>query len=187
MAIEVLFVCTANICRSPVAERLAVARSRVPAEFVHFASAGTHARDGYAIDPPSAKALLDLGGDPTGHTSRLLSNDMLDAADVVLTATIEHRDFILRRRPSGMRKTFSIKEFVRLGHDIEPAVGPDDVARVIVQVAGQRGLVHPGGPKRDDIDDPFRKDESESMRAAIEISLAVDGVLDLLGVRVRRQ
>lgn len=111
---------------------------------------------------------------------------MLEEATLVLTATTEHRDFALRKRPSGMRKTFTLKEFVRLGHGIEPAIGPDDVERVIVEVAGQRGLVHPGGPKRDDIDDPFGKVDSDSMRAAVEVSLAVDGVLDLLGIRARR-
>jgi len=175
-------VCTANICRSPVAERLAVARSRIPSEFLGFSSAGTHAREGAGIDPPSARALVQLGVNPDGHQSRVLSGDLLEQATLILTATIEHRDYALRRRPSAMRKTFTLKEFARLTHDIAPAAGPDDVTRVIVEAAGQRGLVHPGGPKRDDIDDPFRANESETLRAAVEISVAVDAVLAALGV-----
>lgn len=187
MPIDVLFVCTANICRSPVAERLSQLRSRVPDSWVRFTSAGTHARPGLPIDPPSARALAELGGDAVDHASRLLDRRMLEEATLVLTATTEHRDFTLRKHPSGMRKTFTMKEFVRLGRGIEPAVGPDDVERVIVDVAGQRGLVRSGGPQRDDIVDPYGKDPSESMRAAVEVSLAVDGVLDLLGIRAQRE
>jgi len=182
VGIEVLFVCTANICRSPVAERLAIARSRIPSEYVRFSSAGTHAREGLGIDSPSAAALTELGGDPSGHVARRLDGALLEHSTLVLTATTEHRDYTLRRRPSGLRKTFTMKEFVRLGHGVAPAEGPDDVLRMIVAVASQRGYVAPGGPKRDDIEDPYGQPASESMRAAIDISLAVDGLLDLLGI-----
>ena len=51
---KVLFVCTANICRSPSAELLA--RAAGPGD-VEFSSAGTHARDGEPISP-----------DMVGHT-----------------------------------------------------------------------------------------------------------------------
>jgi protein-tyrosine phosphatase len=186
VAIEVLFVCTGNICRSPVAERQAAARSAMPSEHLAFASAGTHAIDGLEIDLPSAVALRELGGDPDGHSSRRLTGPMLEAATLILTATTEHRDFVLRKRPSGLRKAFTIKEFVRLGREIAPAIGPDDVTRMIREVAGQRGLVHPGGPARDDIGDPFGAPSSEAMRAAVAVSLAIDGALRLLGIQVDR-
>jgi protein-tyrosine phosphatase len=187
VSIGVLFVCTGNICRSPVAERLAAARSVAPAEYLWFSSAGTHAVEGLGIDLASALALRELGGDPDGHASARLTGAMLESAALILTATTEHRDFSLRKRPSGLRKAFTLKEFVRLGHDVTPANGPDDVARVIAEVAGQRGLVHPGGPVRDDIADPFGARSSDAMRAAVEASLAVDGLLRLLGVNPKSE
>ncbi|WP_175479732.1 hypothetical protein [Geodermatophilus siccatus] len=67
---RILFVCTGNVCRSPVAERLATAWTREKllhspeADIVQIDSAGMGATSGQPIDRHSAAALVDLGGDP---------------------------------------------------------------------------------------------------------------------------
>jgi protein-tyrosine phosphatase len=182
VSIDVLFICTGNICRSPLAERLAIARSRAPTDLVRFTSVGTHAFEGLSMDAASAMALRQLGGRADGHQARLLTGPVLEESDLILTATTEHRDFALRKRPASFRRVFTMKEFVRLGHGLTPATGPDDVLRVIAEVASQRGLVTPGGPLGDDIADPFGARQSEVRRCAEEISVAVDGTLELLGI-----
>jgi protein-tyrosine phosphatase len=182
MGFEVLMVCTGNIHRSPMAERLAAARSSVSTDQVKFTSAGTHAPEGLSMDAASAMACRQLGGDPDGHISRLLTGPMLEDATLVLTATIEQRDFAIRKRPSVLRKAFALKEFVRLGATVEAASGPGDVHRLIREIAAQRDPIRPGGMARDQIADPHGAPPSETLRCALETALAVDGALALLGV-----
>ncbi|HEY2041494.1 MAG TPA: hypothetical protein VGH11_02370 [Jatrophihabitans sp.] len=183
MAIEVLYVCTGNTHRSPMAERLSAARCLAPAELIRFRSAGIGAHEQLSMDAAASMAARQLGADTSGHLSRLLTGPMLEDATLVLTATGEQRDFAIRKRPGTSAKTFTLKEFVRLGADTAPAAGPDDVGRLIADVAQRRGLHQPGGPHRDDIGDPHGAGPSETLRCAVEVALAVDGVLTMLGVR----
>src|SRR3954466_14540445 len=96
---RLLFVCTGNICRSPLAERLAAAWAEqslgAGAARVHIWSAGTEGRDGKPMDAKSASALSRLGGDPTGFKARTFVPDMADVADLVLTMTRRHRRLVL--------------------------------------------------------------------------------------------
>jgi protein-tyrosine phosphatase len=182
MTVEVLMVCTGNLHRSPLAERLAASRSRVAETEVHFSSCGTHAPEGLAMDAAAAMALRQLGGDPAGHIARLLTGPMVEQAALVLTATSEQRDLVARKRPAARVKCFTLKEFVRLGADVAPAAGPDDVGRLIREVAAQREPFGSAASGRDQIADPHGANLSETLRCALEIGVAVDGVLNLLGI-----
>ncbi len=114
--VRLLFVCTGNICRSPVAERLTLARaSSALAESpelsnVEVLSAGVQAAPGADMDPRSAKALEALGGDPVGFRAQRLTPDLAASADLVLTMTREHRQAVLGLNPRGLRRTFTLAE-----------------------------------------------------------------------------
>lgn len=62
-----LFVCTANICRSPIAERLALSVWGTGSP-IAVISAGTHATAGRPMAAEAADALRELGGDPEGSS-----------------------------------------------------------------------------------------------------------------------
>jgi protein-tyrosine phosphatase len=117
---QVLFVCTGNLCRSPVAERLAAAWARdhlagsPELDAVEVSSAGTGATAGQAMDPSSARALQRLGGDPEGFISRSLTADLANGADLVLTMTRDHRRDVLELAPRGLRRTFTLAEAAAL-------------------------------------------------------------------------
>jgi low molecular weight protein-tyrosine phosphatase len=125
---SVLLVCTGNICRSALAERLGRAYLDETlgddASAVRLASAGTQAVVGSAMHPDSALVLRGFGGDPDGFVARQLAEGMVMDADLVLTLTRGHRRDVLTLAPRALARTFTLREaadLVSLLGDVEPA------------------------------------------------------------------
>lgn len=111
---HLVFVCTGNICRSPLAERLALAWAAQEGLPLTAESAGTRAVVGHAMESQAARVLLDLGGDPDGFVARRLTPQIAAAGDLVLTMTRSHRDKILEMAPRQLHRTFTLVEAARL-------------------------------------------------------------------------
>jgi protein-tyrosine phosphatase len=164
---RVLFVCIGNVCRSPVGERLLAAR--LPAERFDVSSAGVGAMVGYAMSKYAAEELRAYGGDPTGFAARQLTPDMVEAADVVLTATRGLRSQVLAEMPAALRRTFTIVEFAAL---VEQAEG--STPEQLVKWAGvHRSLA---ANVDQDIPDPYRRGPEAHARAARVIDAAVQQI-----------
>jgi protein-tyrosine-phosphatase len=94
---NVLVVCTANICRSPMAEALlrhALAAHPEPLRSLAVTSAGVSAREREPITEYAVTALKKVGIKPAAHLSRPLTQAMLDRAAVVLCMTESHRAMV---------------------------------------------------------------------------------------------
>jgi protein-tyrosine-phosphatase len=120
---SILFVCTGNICRSPMAE--AIARHRLAArgrDDVTVASAGSWALAGRRATPEAAAALaeLDVAGD--AHRARRLSRELIGAADRIYCLTGEHVAAVLELDPAADRKT---ELLAPAGTDIADPYGQD--------------------------------------------------------------
>jgi len=100
---HVLFVCTGNICRSPMAEVLLrrEAASRRLTE-VTVGSAGTGAWDGAPASEGAYLVSLEHGLDLSAHRARLLTGALVDEADLVL-AMAEHHMVRLRELRAGAK------------------------------------------------------------------------------------
>ena len=178
-----MFVCTGNICRSPAAEVLM--RSRVEGLPITCSSAGTHGLSGYPMDAPSAQALRELGEDPSTHIARRLTGELIAAADLLLTADPGQRSIIVQSEPLAFRRTFTMREFARLGAGLDPIDGPPtpDVLRArVAEVAGRRGLVDPALPGEDEIGDPLGAGPDVARHTVRAISDTIDGVIAALGL-----
>lgn len=141
--IRVLFVCTANISRSPYLERRG--RQLIDPELAAFASAGTHSFPGHEMDPMMVAELAARGGDPAGHRSRQLSHDLLAWPDVILGASAEHRTAVLGQRPDLVRQVFTIGQFLRA---VQTAQDPQNLVRTAFRFRGSM-------PAADDLADPY--------------------------------
>src|SRR5205809_3967353 len=106
----ILFVCTGNVCRSPMAEGLFRNAAKGRGDF-RVLSAGVGAIEG---QPPSAyavQALRELGIDISQQRSRMLTADVVNEADYIFGMTHGHVDAVNLLYPHATEKTFLLREF----------------------------------------------------------------------------
>src|SRR5271167_4332820 len=106
----VLFVCTGNVCRSPMAEALFRRATSGRGEF-RAQSAGLGAMNDQPPTPHSVQAMRELGMDISTHRSRALTAELVQQAGYILGMTHSHVDTIVLLYPQAADKTFLLCEF----------------------------------------------------------------------------
>ncbi|MBY8874722.1 low molecular weight phosphatase family protein [Micromonospora sp. PLK6-60] len=180
MAERILFVCHANLCRSPMAEYLAgKLMAKLPVEVF---SAGTAAVDGHPMHPYAADVAAGTGADPHAFRSRRLSPRHLAEAGLVLAASRRHRALCVSLAPAALHRTFTLYQFARFAESAgRPAVGAGGLLPAVVRaVAEARGRVQPAPPEDDDIRDPVRGTPEDFRRCAHRIETALLPVAALI-------
>ena len=111
-------ICTGNICRSPMAERLLQhALQAEPPPFCHYKviSAGVSAYPGDPASRNAVTALHKVNLDLSDHRSRPLTDQLLDISDLILTMTSSHADIIHLRNPDISVPVFRFREWIPSG------------------------------------------------------------------------
>ena len=106
----ILFICTGNVCRSPMAEALFRRAVEGRGDF-RVLSAGLGAVDGQPPTQHSVTAMRELGVDISAQRSRALTANLLQQADYVFGMTHSHVDTIGLLYPAAAEKTFLLREF----------------------------------------------------------------------------
>ncbi len=106
----ILFVCTGNVCRSPMAEGLFRHAARGRGEY-RVLSAGLGAVEGQPPSPYAIQAVKELGIDISGLRSRLLSPGLVQQANYVFGMTHSHINTVMLLYPQAAEKTFLLREF----------------------------------------------------------------------------
>jgi protein arginine phosphatase len=117
---RLLFVCTANICRSPLAEELARLYAAERGWMVEARSAGTHARDGESAALNSQKAIRDVGGDLTAHRSQPVTEELVAWADRILVMEMRHAQLVREQFPASDEKLQMLGTFGGLMEIADP-------------------------------------------------------------------
>lgn len=146
-----VFVCTANISRSPYAERR-MAQLLGDSSAVEVASAGIPGFDGRPMDPLMAAQLEARGADAADHSSRILTEGILRDADLVLAMEFSHHMAILEKWPWASGRVRGLGQFAKS--------------------AQRNSMVW-------DIADPYRRGRGAAKKAALQIDQYLTDVLPL--------
>jgi sulfate adenylyltransferase len=172
MPTRIVFVCTANICRSAFMQTYA--RASLDSPDVEFTSAGTH---GFVDHPMSDEMAVEAalwGLDVTDFRSRPLTDDILDSADLLVTAERAHRQFVLDDHPAAFATVLTLGQASRAATGMAPSPTPE---RVVAELARRRGRAE----AVDDVTDPYRRGAAAQEAAARLMSAMLDPLLAALG------
>ena len=124
---EMLFVCTGNTCRSPMAEGLMNHMAKKNGLDIEAKSAGIFTWVGQNVSEEAVEVIKEEGIDISSHKSRLITRNLVEEADLILTMTVGHKEQLL----SGYGcydfldgKIYTLKEYAYgVEEDIEDPFG----------------------------------------------------------------
>lgn len=126
---RILFVCTGNTCRSPMAgayfKSLCEKSGRTD---ITVETAGTFAGEGEPASMQSVAVMKDYGIDLSTHKSSRLTKGKVDSADLIIVMTTSHRQHIGSMSPSALKKTRTLLEFTQTeGNISDPFGGSEEI------------------------------------------------------------
>jgi len=125
---HILFICSGNSCRSPIAE--ALLRAKLPEPWqdkIAVASAGTLGIEDMPATNFAVRVTEELGGELAAHLSQGIYAQLVEEADLILAMAREHVDFMRRHYPAYRENVYLLKQFASkeppLKAEIEDPIG----------------------------------------------------------------
>lgn len=170
--LRVLFICTGNICRSPMGEYLLRHRAERDDLPVLSLSAGLTLVD----EPPPGHALTVLGNagiDASGHRSRRLTPELVGATDLVIGMTGRHAKEAAVADMDAIGRIATLKEWAQWAHS-RPRQDGEPVRDYLASLTAGRSsaMVGTAGPAYD-VDDPYKRRKKFYVKALNEIDEAL--------------
>ncbi|SEN59723.1 low molecular weight protein arginine phosphatase [Paenibacillus sp. OV219] len=187
---RILFVCTGNTCRSPMAEALLRTLAQERGLQLDIRSAGVSTIDGLPVSKNAQEALSRRG---IGHhsTSRALETGSIAWSDLILTMTGSHKRQLLQRFPSAVDKTYTLLEFVNTDPEVLERIA--ELEGILSEWHMNQALGQPFSEAKRarllelerqmpnfDIEDPFGGQLSVYEQSAAQIEEALKRLLDRL-------
>ena len=174
---RVLFICTGNICRSPMGELLF--RTYTQGTSLKVGSAGTHSLVGHAIDPSSNALMESVGIDASQFRSTQLTQSIANNADLILCFEPEQRHNVVIIAPTALPYTFTLTDFSNMcaycaQHNMITGV---TIQERLQSVINQSMQARPMLPPAATIPDPYRRNFEAFRSAARATNDAIRNIL----------
>lgn len=128
--LNILFICTGNTCRSPMAELLLWAKIRQAGfmDKIRVASAGIRAGGEFPASKGAQQAMKMRGLDLSQHQSQQLTREKIFQADLILAMTMAHKEAVLFMVPAAQDKVYTLAEYAGFSMDVrDPFGGSDEI------------------------------------------------------------
>lgn len=153
---HLLFVCTGNICRSPMAQGLAQRYGEqrgIPVECRSASAAGLHDRPAH---PNSVRVMQEIGLDISGHVAQPVRSELIDWADHVLVMEVAHARVLRDRYPEAADRIHLLGTFAGRVEIADPLGGwrgrfrrcRDELQECVEQFMDRMPPKEPGAPTR---------------------------------------
>lgn len=177
LGMRIMFVCTGNICRSPMGELLMT--HYLNGTTVRVSSAGTRGLPMHPIDPSSGRLMQSVGIESSGFRSRRLTRQMADEADLILCFEKQQRKEIVTLAPAAVRYTFLLDDFANM---CDYCARNNMIAGLTIQerlqsVIKKSSMIRPMIPQPKDIADPHGREFSMFCVAAEQTNGAIRKIL----------
>ena len=185
---SILFVCTGNICRSPLAELLLLESINSPD--ITTTSAGTQALVGHQMPALQQEIATKLGVQaPEKHRAQQLTLQHVEVADLILTMERQHRSAVVQLAPRVLRRAFTLQELARIAEFVseEDLLFDDDehlvdrLKKLVEAAAMNRGIAVPfERPENDDVVDPYKRSKQTYLQARDQVATALGKIVAYL-------
>jgi protein arginine phosphatase len=163
--VKVLFVCTGNVCRSPMAEGFLRHEAARRGLDIETRSTGTHAWYGRTATIDGRKVMNELGVPIDDHRTLELDDALVDWADLIIGMSREHTRDTVRAFPQAEGRTWTLKALLELLGDLPPY---QETEAWLEEAWSRRDRVTLEGAELD-VEDPIGERQSAYRRVATEI------------------
>ena len=187
--IDVLLLCTANQCRSPMAEVMLRHRLEQRGVTATVASAGLYPSGSPATDD-AVQVMADRGLDLRAHRSRRIDAELIDDADLIIGMTREHVREIAVVDTEALHRAFTLKELVRAGMAMGPRHHDQSIAAWLRRAGHGRkreSLLGVGHDDAYDVEDPVGRPRADYEVTADELDSLLARLVALLWPKAANQ
>lgn len=170
----ITFVCTGNICRSPMAEGLFRREAELRGAKVEVRSAGTWGNDGWEASGPAVTVLAEMEIDLAAHRARTLTAADLGDSDLVVVMTAVHQEDARALAEDAANKVRLLREFADIEAEAVAGEGPEE------RLASLLARTRPPYRREMEVGDPYGLPIQVYRRTAEDIAALVRHLADLL-------